>query len=371
MLGYKGQSLARVLDQLKRLVALGPLLLAACATVPDAVEFRSGEAVLPAPSPGVLRDGRGRFRGIFCEVARQRDPSRVADAPGCDNLLWRLSDEPPMVDSPALPPLDRELQIFVVGGAFSDCFGDASLAYRRILDELSAEGFTAREIPISSRSGATRNAAMINEALAKLPASSGRPLVLVGYSKGTVDILQFLVDYPQTSERVTAVVSVAGPVFGSQVAAQGAWAYDIFLSQAFSGRCDTGDGGVVDSLLPDVRRQWLVDHPLPRHPRYYSLLAFTTREHLARGLELSWRILADIDPRNDGQVAIEEGVIPGSTLLGYANSDHWGVAIDIERELEFFAAREDPTPYPRSALFEALLRYVSEDLAATPGRASR
>ncbi len=295
----------------------------------------------------------------------------AADDPECGNLLWRLADEPPTAVSPALPSINRDLQIYVVGGAFSDCFGDASVAYRRILEELTAQGFTAGVIPISSRSGTTRNAGMIAEALGKPTVSADRPVVLVGYSKGTVDILQFLVDYPQEAQHVAAVVSIAGPVFGSRVAAKGAWAYDAFLSQALVGQCDPGDAEVVDSLLPEVRRQWLADNPLPWPPRYYSMLAFTTREHIARGLLLSWELLAATDPRNDGQVAIEEGVIPGSTLLGYANCDHWGAAIDIEEELEFFAAREDPTPYPRSALFEALMRYVSEDLAAAAGGGTR
>ena len=54
--------------------------------------------------------------------------------------------------------------------------------------------------------------------------------------------------------------------------------------------------------------------------------------------------------------------MPGSTLLGYANSDHWGIAIDIEEELSFLADRPDDTPFPRSILFESVLRYVSEDL---------
>jgi hypothetical protein len=32
-------------------------------------------------------------------------------------------------------------------------------------------------------------------------------------------------------------------------------------------------------------------------------------------------MLAGDDPRNDGQVRIEDAVIPGSTLLGYVNAE--------------------------------------------------
>ena len=44
------------------------------------------------------------------------------------------------------------------------------------------------------------------------------PLVLIGYSKGTSDILQFLVDFPGHASRVDAVVSIAGSVGGSPLA---------------------------------------------------------------------------------------------------------------------------------------------------------
>jgi hypothetical protein len=177
-----------------------------------------------------------------------------------------------------------------------------------------------------------------------------------------VDILRFLADYPEQARRVVAVVSVAGPILGSEVADQGDWAYDTFLTGIFADRCDPGDGGVLDSLLPQVRRDWLERHPLPDTVRFYTLLAFATREHIARALWPSWEILAASDPRNDGQLTISEGTWPGSTLLGYANADHWGVAIDIEEELDFLADRPDNIRYPRGALFEAALRYVSEDL---------
>ena len=274
-------------------------------------------------------------------------------------MLWRLSDEPPQGPAPNLPALDKHLQFIVVGGAFSDCFGPASIAYGDGIEALAAQGYHIGTIAISGRSGAAHNAGMIAAALAQAPQN---PVVLVGYSKGTVDILEFLAAYPETAQRVLAVISVAGPVLGSKVAEDGQWVYDTLLTQAFRGRCDPGDGGVVDSLLPQTRQEWLSRNPLPAGVRYYSLLAFAVREHIATALLPSWQVLASADRRNDGQLTITDGTLPGSTLLGYANSDHWGVAINIEQELSFLAGRPDETPYPRSVLLEAALRYVSEDL---------
>ena len=350
------------------LLVITALWVSGCATVPSDAALRATTAVLPSPRQGVQADGRARFRGIFCALADTHGVTQPRSADACEALLWRLADEPATDRDIVPPPLDTRLQVLVVGGAFSDCFGTASIAYRDGITALEASGLNITEVAISGRSSAGYNAKSIAQAMKDIPAG---PVVLLGYSKGTVDILVFLADYPELAGRVTAVISVAGPVYGSQLAQRGDWTYDTFLQQAFSGRCDPGDGGVLDSLLPEVRQQWLAKHPLPGNIRFYSLLAFTTSEHIARALGPSWEILAATDPRNDGQITIAEGILPGSTLLGYANTDHWGIAIDIEEELSFMARRDDETPYPRSTMFEALIRYVSDDLREQGGAVAK
>ncbi|MBN7798067.1 hypothetical protein [Parahaliea mediterranea] len=350
---------------------LVPSLVAGCVAVPTAEDYRAGEAVLPAPAPGVARDLRAGFRQVFCATLAQDVAQGVAqdvaqdvakDDRGCGEWLWRLADESPAAAPAPLPALDRNLRVFVVGGAFSDCFGAASLAWGRAVGALSAAGYPVAELPIASRSSASANADLIAGALRSDPPAPGQRTLLVGYSKGAVDILHFLGEYPRLAARVDAVVSVAGPVRGSQVASSGAWAYDTLLVHAFAGRCDPGDGGVVDSLLPERRQRWLAAHALPAHIRYFMLEAFTTRERIARALRPSWQLLARRELRNDGQLMLSEGLWPGSSLLGYANTDHWGVAIDIERELETLAARDDDAPFPRAALFEAIVRFVARQL---------
>lgn len=334
-----------------------------CTSMPDASDYMAGTAELEPMNDGSpAYDGRARFREIFCEIARNEQLANTES--GCEQYLWRLSDEAPSGAPPAtLPRVDKSLHVVVVGGAFSDCFGDASIAYGAASTRLATEGVLITHVPISGRSSAAMNAGIIAETLGAEQFDPGAGLILVGYSKGTVDILQFLVEYPELAQHVAAVVSASGPVFGSAVADRGAWIYDTLLKKTFKSRCDPGDLGVVDSMKTDIRRAWLEQNALPRHVRFYTLSAFTTREHMARGLVSSWRILAGSNRRNDGQVTISDGLIPGSTLLGYANSDHWGIAIDIEQELEFIAGRPSDERFPRGVLFEAYLRYVSEDLA--------
>jgi len=38
-----------------------------------------------------------------------------------------------------------------------------------------------------------------------------------------------------------------------------------------------------------------------------------------------------VDARNDSQVIFYDQFIPGSTLVGYLNADHWALAVPVAR----------------------------------------
>ena len=84
------------------------------------------------------------------------------------------------------------------------------------------------------------------------------------------------------------------------------------------------------------------------------------------GLKPSWRKLGRLsDARNDSQLVFHDQIIPGSTLLAFANADHWAMAVPVARHHDFASATyASDNDYPREVMFEALLRYVEEDLAA-------
>jgi hypothetical protein len=253
--------------------------------------------------------------------------------------------------------------VFVVGGAFSDCFGASSVAFGPAVAELRADGVAVTEAGISGRSSARYNASLLAVTISAARLQPEEVVVLVGYSKGTVDILEFLAAYPELAVGVDAVVSVAGAVHGSSLAAEGAWAYDRLLGHAFEERCAGGDGGVVDSLLPEARERWLAGNPLPAGIRFYTVSAFAGSDRMSLALRAGWQLLATKDIRNDGQLTVAESLVPGSALLGYVNADHWGVAISVEESLGALIARRDDRPFPQTVLLESILRYVSADVA--------
>ena len=349
--------------QLGACVAL--VTLAGCATVGDPAQLRAPVTINDAGAVDAVIDGRARFREVFCTQVSRVDPSAAA---GCDDLLWHLADEPPGSAAiggheAAWSGADR---VFVVTGALGDCQFDDLVPFGPEVARLAGSGLRIEVITVGGRSSVAHNAAQIAEALRAASLRDDERVILLGYSKGAVDILQFLLDEPVLASRVGAVVSVAGPIYGSPLADQGAWWYRHFLRNAFADKCDPGDGGVVDSLRPAERAAWMHSHGLPPHVKYFSIAAFTTEAHLSRGLKLTWEMLGGPQHRNDGQVVAGDAVIPSSVLLGFVNADHWDVALPLERQFPRLASRPDARQFPRGALLDAILMYVAEALQADP-----
>jgi len=351
-------------------VAAPGLLLSAllgvggCATTPGAGELRltpvQVRTVAGAPA---MRDGRPAFRTAFCSMLREERLAAPDDV-ACDRWLWRLSDEPAGSADRVMPLANPErLEVLVVTGAFSECVGEASRPFSAGAARLQAAGARVHTIVVGGRSGTSHNARQIADALAASPIDGERKLILIGYSKGGLDILRFLVDFPELAARVDAVLGVASPMFGTPLAELAGPAYAALVAKVPYEKCPPGDGEVMASLRPDAASGWLAVNPLPADVRFYSLAAFTTREHVARALVPFWKHLGGTDVRNDGQVVATDAVIPGSTLLGFANADHWGVAQTIEAVHPVLAARQNPALFPLEQLFVAMVAFIVDDLA--------
>ena len=320
-------------------------------------------ALVPADKAGVA-DKRARFREIYCAVleAAGRD---LPDHRPCADALTRVGAEPAgsgrAVD---LGPSRRRLVAAVVPGIGYDCVAPWLGAPGTVAEHVRRFGYDAVPVKVDALSGTATNARRIRDAVMSMDAPGGAPrVVLIGYSKGTPDVLDAVVRYPELLGRVAAVVSVAGAVGGSPLA-NAAEQYQAELMRHFPGAtCDAGDGGAVDALRPATRQRWLAEHALPAGTRYYSLVTFPTPGRISAILKGSYDKLARVDGRNDGQVLFYDQVVPGSTLLGYIDADHWAVALPIGRRHDALAAAfVTQNAYPREALAEAILRFVEEDL---------
>ena len=179
-----------------------------------------------------------------------------------------------------------------------------------------------------------------------------------------MDILEFMVAYPELATRVHAVVSVAGAINGSPVADIAVPFYQRSLKDLSLPGCAPGDGGALASLARPERLNWIVAHRLPPNVRYFSLVSFTRSDAISGPLRPFAAALAEIDPRNDGQLLFYDQVIPGATLLGYVNADHWAIAVPIEEKRPTLATLvTGHNWFPRDTLVEAIALYLSEQLA--------
>jgi hypothetical protein len=331
-------------------------LLCGCASRPPA------EMTVEVP-PGVT-DARGRFAEIFCEVF-ERHGRFLPDYRSCDAALSKVSLQQPATGRPVeLGPSQRRLSAQVVPGIGYSCIKEWLQPAEAGAAHVRSFGFDAQYVAVDALSGTETNARQIRDAMLALPADQDlASVVLVGYSKGAPDILEAVARYPEIHGRIAAVVSVAGAVGGSALAIEAKQRQAELLTHWPKAECDPGDGKGVESLRPDVRRAWLAEHPLPTNLRFYSLVALPDPGNVSAILKSSYRKLANIDPRNDGQLIYSDAIIPGSTLLGFVNADHWAIALPVNRTHpaigKTFANHND---YPREALLEAILRFVEEDL---------
>jgi hypothetical protein len=323
-------------------------------------------ALVPVADAGV-DDQRGRFREIFCEVLESRG-EEWPDYRPCEEALVRVAGEPDGTGEPVdLGVSQQKLLALIVPGVGWECIEAWLKIDASVRDLMKSFGFQSELLKVDGLSGTEHNARQIRDAIAALPAEfDGIPVLLIGYSKGAPDILQAVVDYPEIKERVVAVISASGAIGGSPLA-NAADQKDLNIIRRFpGGDCSEGDGGAIDSLRPATRRSWLANNTLPDDIAYYSLVTYPDPDHISSVLGSSYRKLSQVDARNDSQLIYYDQVIPGSTLLGFINADHWAIAVPIARTHSFIGSTfVDKNNYPREAMVEAVLRFVKEDLESS------
>jgi pimeloyl-ACP methyl ester carboxylesterase len=340
-------------------LAMAGLTLCGCA--PHLLSFETHAAqVMTYPGAPAVVDGRKRFREILCHLTHEQQAGGHQGA-DCGGLLWHLDDEGPL-ESPSPPPspLPR-LRVLIVPGAFEECYPAFGMPFAEEADEFGRRGYFIRLLPVSGRGSSDRNAGEIASEIMRLPHDPSSPIVLVGYSKGAVDILHFTVRYPEIAERVAAVLSVSGAINGSPIADWLSGFYTRVISWMPLPNCTPMDGGVVDSLQRERQLPWLSSNRLPPRIRYFSLVTFARRENIHPLLLFSYDLLSTLDQRNDGYVLWTDQVIPGATLLGYINLDHYDVALPVRERLNIGGQKSRHEA--RVAIFEAMLLTVSEALS--------
>lgn len=350
-------------------------LLVGCAAQPLlTITDRDVAAVLQPLSHANIIDSRGSFRSLYCQV--NEDHGRdLPDYRECDEALFLLPDEKPASVPEAFTPVfNHRLRLFVVPGIFAECLLDEVSPFSHAIDHLNQyPGIQASLLPgIRGRASSSFNSTVINDFLENYDKDEDEKIVVIAYSKGTTDMLSFLSRPEENAaaiEKVDALVSVAGVVNGTPLA-DDTNALLYMLAEHFPfDRCPVQDESGVRSLTREMQLLRLSRWHLPGHIRYFSLAAYAVESNISTLLKPSYRRLSLSDPRNDSQVIYYDAVLPGAHLLGYANADHWAIALPFARNREslrlisgIIASQADKNDFPREVLLESIARFVDSRL---------
>jgi hypothetical protein len=347
-------------------VAAAALTLAVAMTPVRAAAADEGALVPGAYTPTTIvavrdagiRDLRGAFRAAACA----RLP---ADGPSCDEVLLALANEPAAAALPRVDNLAGRYRIAFVPGLFNECFEDLARPFSDVQSDLEARGFTVDYFAVAGRGSVAQNAAQLAGHFAGL-AEDDRPLIVFAYSKGLVDLLDFIARHPDVARPIAAVVSVAGASNGSPLADRMHAIYRSLGAKFPLPGCARGTGDEIADLRPDARIAWWQEHGESLSVPIFTLVAAPQPDRVSPATRATYNELAKIDPRNDGKLLWQDQIPPRSHLLGYVNADHWSIAVPVLKEAPkaSFLFRDTA---PRTALAEAAIEVVAATLASAGG----
>lgn len=297
------------------------------------------------------------FSDMFCTVLGKNNPDG-GDWDGCKSYVEGGGET-----NAALPVLSKDYRVLIVPGFMSSCFAD-SPAFNEGLPVLRDKyGMNVEYLQVPN-DPSDMNAKVIADFLREKSAGDKRKWILVGYSKGTPDIQEALARFPEIRPLAAAFISVAGASGGSNIADAIPGMVDRYMNQyKLKPTCKGDMAQGFKSLSKMVRGQFLASYPNPFVPTY-SIVAASDKDNTSKALLQTWQLLLTYDPFQDGQLTRQDAIVPGGSYLGVAKGDHFAVALPFDKSSDStIKTGMDKTRYPRAALIESLLRYVTNDLS--------
>lgn len=331
---------------------------------------QSIQAILRGAEAG---DARARFRALFCALYRSRYSVNKKKTGDCGAFLHKLKDEPRTAGEwIAAERFRNRWRVLLIPGLLGECIDDEVPLFRDSARALARHENVSVELldTIGGRASSEHNARVMNDYLLNMELAADEKLLLIGYSKGTTDFLHLLHEpdrYGEAIARIDAFVALAGIVKGTPLADATSPMLERLIELIPYGDCPSRDDSGIFDVSREEQLKMLATLHMPDHIRTFSLPAFTRRKRISLLLRPTYERLREFDRRNDGQVIVEDAILPGSELLGLANADHWAIALPFSRAearaglvtrlLSLLANRNH---YPRDILLESIVRYIDQ-----------
>ncbi len=307
----------------------------------------------PPPFPGVApeRDLRADYRAVAC--ARLPEGS-----PPCESSLRREPGEGPLPFEPLRDAgAASRYRIGFVPGLFAECLAPLLRPFADAETALRASGYDVAYFPVPGRGSVEANARFLAERIDCTPADA-RPWILVTYSKGLADALEYVVTHSRENNRVAAIVSFSGAALGSPLADVLESSYREYLAGLPLPRCPAGSGSEIDDMKRASRHQWWERNGSRVTVPVLGVVATASPDRVSFGSWTTYRKLSEIDPRNDGKILWNDQLVPGGYLLGFVDADHWSIAVPLREDLPAlsFLFHDD---IPRAALVESAIEVAA------------
>jgi len=318
---------------------------------------------LLALSQPMAINAQGSFEGLFCEAYSALMMDTVSTR-HCSTYLYRPNGDRTGSQAKQVS-YSGDVTVLFVAGIFGECLKDAVGFYSNAREHLSKTKIVGGRlrtgvIDVSGYSSSRSNAGQIARYVQQLTLRRHEKLILVGYSKGATDIVEFLTHYPKQAEKVDAVLSVAGVILGSVLAGETDLVSKLLSSMKLS--CRGPDGTGVSSLKREVRAAFFQTHQLPPHVDYYSIVGISSYFQTSLALRPLWLTTASVSPLNDSQVIYSDSVLPGAKVLAFVIADHWAIALPFETDNPLLAGTlVNRNHFPREAMIEAAVRVITQD----------
>ncbi len=257
--------------------------------------------LLREPTAAAAQDDTEAFKHLY-EAARagEDDPRRVARG--------------------RLPADARDYQVLLVKGLFGNhmpgYFHPAEKHLRRL-------GLHVRILKVGTDASVATNAQTVRDAVVRSYARNERPVVLVGHSKGGVDVLAALALYPDIVPSVRGVVVMQSPYGGTPIAddVEACPGMRIATGVVVGGLLLGSPKSVAD-LTYDRRRDFITAHPLPAGVPVVSL-ATSRAPAFGQVLQASSTYLEkQYGLASDGLVVPDDGIVPGSRMVRLDDMSH-------------------------------------------------
>jgi hypothetical protein len=299
-------------------------------------------------------DHTTRFSDLFCSVLSQGNP---------DGGEWGSCDQ--YIDGKGrtdlkLGPISTKYRVAIVPGLMSSCFSDAPAFLEGQTALRDKYGMAVDLVPVPN-DASEDNAKVIAKSLRDLARSDPRKFILVGYSKGAPDLQVALAKEDGVAALSAAVVSVAGAVGGSPIADVLPKIAEKYVNQYQLQGCKGDLAAGFRSLKSEVRNAFLASYPRPPVPAY-SVVARSDKARTSKSLLETWQLLTSYGSVQDGQLLRDDALYPDAKYLGAALADHFAIALPFEKSNSPMKAAMDKNRYPRAALLEAIVRFVTADL---------